>query len=77
VRRFTLLTRPGCGLCEEFEHAALAVAQGRCEIEPVLVDHHPAWQAQYGLTIPVLLDAQGRFICAVTVDVNALEAALS
>lgn len=74
--RFTLLTRPGCHLCEEFETAVLQQFEGRLEIEHVQVDQHPAWRQQYGLSIPVLLDDQDRFICAVTVDETAIEAAL-
>ena len=77
MRRFSLLTRPGCHLCENFEAEVLALFDGRLDIEAVLVDHHPAWQALYGLRIPVLLDAQGQFVCAVTVDAAAIEAALA
>lgn len=77
MRRFTLLTRPGCHLCDDFEGEVLAAFGQRVEIEAVQVDHHPAWRAEYGLRIPVLLDAQDRFVCAVTVDANAIEAALS
>ena len=77
MRRFTLLTRPGCHLCEDFEAEAAALLGTRAEIEAVLVDHHPEWQRLYGGRIPVLLDEAGRFICAVTVDANAVAAALS
>lgn len=77
MRRFTLLSRPGCHLCEDLETEALAWLRGRAEIECAHVDHHPQWLARYGQQIPVLLDADGRFICAVRLDVNALEAALS
>ncbi|MDO9451603.1 MAG: glutaredoxin family protein [Stagnimonas sp.] len=77
MRRFTLLTRPDCHLCEVFEAEVVAVFGERLEIEAVQVDHHPAWQAEYGLRIPVLLDPQERFVCAVTVDANAIRAALS
>ncbi len=77
MRRFTLLTRPDCHLCEEFESEALQQFGGRLEIELVQVDHHPHWQAEYGLSIPVLLDADDRFVCAVTVDADAIEAALA
>lgn len=77
MQRFTLLTRPGCHLCEVFEAEVLALFGEQVEIEPVQVDYHPAWQVQYGLMIPVLLDAQARFVCAVTVDASAIQAALS
>lgn len=77
MRRFTLLTRPGCHLCEDFEAEALQQFEGRLEIEPVQIDHHPQWQRQYGLSIPVLLDANDRFVCAISVDAEAIEAALA
>lgn len=77
VRRFTLLTRPGCHLCEDFEAEVLAGFGGRLEIDAVQVDHHPVWLAEYGLRIPVLLDTQDCFLCEVRVDANAIEAALS
>lgn len=76
-KRFTLLTRPGCHLCEDFETEVLAAFGARLEIEPVLIDHHPAWLAEYGLRIPVLLDARDRFVCEASVDANAVENALS
>ena len=75
--RFTLLTRPGCHLCEDFETEVLATFVGRLEIEAVLIDHHPVWLAEYGLRIPVLLDARDRVVCEASVDANAIEAALS
>ncbi|MES2684201.1 MAG: glutaredoxin family protein [Pseudomonadota bacterium] len=74
--RFTLLTRPGCHLCEDLETEALAAFGDRIAIDTVLVDHHPAWQSQYGLRIPVLLDAQGQFVCEVQLDEAALARAL-
>lgn len=74
--RFTLLTRPGCHLCEDFE-AELAAAFGeRIELEPVHVDAHPEWLAAYGLSIPVLLTEAGAFVCAVQPDIDAVAALL-
>jgi len=77
VRRFTLLTRPGCHLCEDFEAEVQAAFGDRIEIEAVQIDHHPAWREAFGLRIPVLLDAQAQFVCEVVMDANAIEAALS
>ena len=77
MHRFTLLSRPGCHLCEDFEAQVLASFGERLEIDTVQVDHHPHWQAEYGLKIPVLLDAKDRFVCAVLLDANAIEAALA
>ena len=75
--RFTLLTRPGCHLCEEFEAELMAAFGERVEVEAVHVDAHPEWQAAYGLSIPVLLTAAGDFVCAVEVDVEAVTAKLA
>lgn len=76
-RRFTLLTRPGCHLCEEFEAELMADFEGRLEVESAHVDADPAWQQAYGLSIPVLLAPDGCFVCAVSPDAAAVEAALS
>ena len=77
MQRFTLLSRPGCHLCEDFEAALLAAFGERLAIDTVQVDYHPHWQAEYGLKIPVLLDAKERFVCAVMLDASAIEAALA
>ena len=76
-RRFTLLTRPGCHLCEDFEAELMAAFEGRLELETAQVDQHPAWREAYGLSIPVLLAPDGSFVCAVTPDTEAVEAALA
>ena len=76
-RRFTLLTRPGCHLCEDFEAELMASFEGRLEVESALVDSDPVWREAYGLSIPVLLTPDGRFVCAVTVDLAAVEAVLN
>lgn len=75
-QRFTLLTRPGCHLCETLEAEALAAFGERLDIELVQVDHHPEWLAEYGLRIPALLDAQGRLVCEGQLDVEALARSL-
>lgn len=52
-----LLTRPGCGLCEEFEDALCQLA-GQVPLPPVKlldVDSDPELARRYGLDIPVLL----------------------
>lgn len=77
MKRYTLLTRPDCHLCEAFEAELLALFGEQLELELVQVDHHPQWQAEYGLSIPVLLDAQDRFVCAVSLDAAAVTAALA
>ena len=77
LQRFTLLTRPGCHLCEALEADALALFGERIDIELVQVDHHPEWRAQYGLRIPVLLDAQGQWVCEAQLDPEALARSLA
>lgn len=76
LQRFTLLTRPGCHLCETLEADALALFGERIDIELVQVDHHPQWLAEYGLRIPVLLDAQGQLVCELQLDAKALARSL-
>ena len=76
-QRFTLLTRPGCHLCETLEAEALAAFGERLDIELVQVDRPPEWLAQYGLRIPVLLDAQGQLVCEVQLDAEALARSLA
>lgn len=59
--RLTLLSREGCGLCEEFavelavELAALAEQVPLPPLDIADVDSDPEWQRRYGLKIPVLL----------------------
>ncbi len=55
--RLTLLSREGCGLCEEFaaEVAALSEQIPLPPLEIADVDSDPEWQRRYGLKIPVLL----------------------
>jgi hypothetical protein len=57
-----LLTRPGCGLCEEFEEA-LRAHDPAIVLEHADVDSRPDWREHYGRRIPVLLDAGGSVIC--------------
>jgi hypothetical protein len=68
----TLLTRPGCHLCEEFRGELEAAFPGRFEVREACVDDDPEWRRRYGLKIPVLLDAQGRLLCATRFDAAAL-----
>lgn len=65
--RYTLLSREGCELCEEFEQAARAHFGPTVAVEVQDVDSRADWQRRYGLRIPVLLDewneviAEGHF----------------
>ena len=73
---FTLLTRPDCQLCEEFEAELAELFGDELAVEAVHVDAHEAWKLSYSLSIPVLLDGRDQFVCAVKVDRAAVARAL-
>lgn len=56
MRRLTLYSRPGCGLCEELLEALVPLLEGRAEVEVVDVGEDPALLLEYGSRIPVLAD---------------------
>ena len=61
--RLTLLSRPGCHLCEEL-HARVApiVAELGGSVTMVDVDSDPALAARWGEEIPILLDEEGALV---------------
>ncbi len=66
---FVLLSRPGCGLCEEMERAYAALSR-RVPLPPLVVqdvDADPVTARRYGLEIPVLL-LEGIVACKVEFD---------
>jgi hypothetical protein len=67
-----LLGRPDCSLCEEFREALEQAFPGRFELREACVDDDPEWRRRYGLKIPVLLDGEGRLLCATRFDPAAL-----
>jgi hypothetical protein len=69
-------SRPGCHLCEEFIAELIPLCRGRVPLVVADVDRDPALRQAYGLRIPVLC-ADGREICAVTVNHEAVRAALA
>jgi hypothetical protein len=73
--KLTLLTRPECGLCEEFA-AELASHRPDLEVEHADVDSRPEWARRWGLKIPVLLAADGQLVCAERFDAGAVDALL-
>jgi hypothetical protein len=75
--RFSLYSRPGCGLCEEMlsELAVLPAARG-IPIEVIDVDLNPAMQARYGHKIPVLLFA-GELVCHGRLDPQEVDKTLA
>ncbi|MDQ6990443.1 MAG: glutaredoxin family protein [Mariprofundaceae bacterium] len=51
-----LMSRQGCCLCEDAEIVmADFVAQGRCTLDVVDVDQHPALAMRFGMDVPVVL----------------------
>lgn len=74
----TLLSRDGCGLCEEFAEAYRAAFPAQREQLLIAdVDSRPGWQGRYGLVIPVLLDDEGTVICETHFDAAAVGAWLA
>jgi len=67
-----LLTRPECGLCDEFREALEQAFPGRFEVREACVDDRPEWRARYGLKVPVLLDEQGTLLCATRFDPDSV-----
>ena len=54
---FILYSRPGCHLCEM---AKTALKKANLNITEVSVESDPALEAEYGIEIPVLTDANGK-----------------
>ena len=75
--RFTLYSRPGCGLCEEMleELAALPAARG-VAVQITDVDRDPALRERYGHKIPVLMLA-GELVCHGRLDPDEVHKALA
>jgi hypothetical protein len=75
--RFTLYSRPGCGLCEEMleELAALPEARG-IPVQVIDVDRDPELRARYGHKIPVLLLA-AELVCHGRLDPVEVHKALA
>lgn len=75
-RVFTIYSRPGCHLCEEFIEALIPLCRGRARLVVEDVDRDAALREAYGLRIPVLC-TDGREVCATHVDPAAVRAALA
>ena len=75
--KLLLLSRAGCGLCEELEVELIThFGADTFELEHADVDSRDDWRRRYGLKIPVLLDAQGELLCSLRLDVEALQSCL-
>lgn len=75
--RFSLYSRPGCGLCEEMlaELADLPAAQG-IAVDVIDVDGDSAAKYRYGHKIPVLL-LEGELVCHGRLDPEEVHKALA
>jgi predicted thioredoxin/glutaredoxin len=72
--RLALLTREGCGLCDELlaELAALRAREPAVPgVELIDVDSDPALQRRWGLKVPVLL-LDGALVCTARLDTPQL-----
>lgn len=75
--RFSLLSRPGCHLCEDLLaafHALPAAAGHRVDVQDV--DADPMLRKRYGHKIPVLL-LDGELVCHGRLDVEEVHKALA
>jgi hypothetical protein len=72
-RGLVVLTREGCGLCQDMLHELARLAgSGQIPDAQVLdVDSDAEWARQYGLKVPVLL-LDGSVICHYTLNSNEL-----
>ena len=72
-RGLVVLSREGCGLCEEMLHALadLERSQSLPPVTVVDVDSDPELVRQYGLKVPVLL-LDGSVICHYTLNSKEL-----
>ena len=72
-RGLVVLSREGCGLCEDMlrELAELERAQSIPPVSIVDVDSDPELARQFGLKVPVLL-LDGSVICHYTLNSNEL-----
>ena len=72
--RLALLTRDGCGLCDELlaELTALRAREPAIpEVELIDVDSDPALRRRWGLKVPVLL-LDGALVCTARLDTPQL-----
>ena len=67
-----LLSRPECGLCDEFLAELYAAFGPQLTVEVCDVDAGPALRLRWGRLIPVLIDPSGEAICVTRFDAAAL-----
>lgn len=67
VRRWTILSRPDCSLCEALHWELLQLLGPQAHIRLVDISGDAELEGRYGTRIPVLL-ADEEFICAYRLD---------
>ena len=73
----TLMSRPGCGACEEMAYELQRRYRERVLLAIVEVDGDSVLRRRWGLRVPVLLDADGGVICERALDGAAIDEALA
>ncbi|HEX4895097.1 MAG TPA: glutaredoxin family protein [Solimonas sp.] len=77
-RRFLLLVRPDCHLCEAFEDELREHLAGQVyALDHANVDDRGEWRMRFGTRIPVLLDERGRVRAEGRFDPTAFDASAS
>ena len=77
VARLTLYSRPGCHLCDDMKATVRRVAREvPLLLEEVDISTDPAFEAQYGVEIPVLL-VDGKKAAKYRIDEDGLRRILA
>jgi hypothetical protein len=76
MHRVIVYSRPGCHLCECLIEELLPLLARRGDLEVRDVDSNRAWRDRFGSRVPVLT-IDGRIVCEVRLDREAVEQALS
>jgi hypothetical protein len=74
--RVAVYSRPGCHLCERLIEELAPHVRGRARVEVRNIDTQAQWQRRFGTRIPVV-EIDGCVICEYTLDIDAVERALS
>lgn len=76
TERYSLLGRPDCHLCEDFE-LALRAHLGAADyvLDQACVDDRAEWRLRFGSRIPVLLNEDGEVLSEGQFDAQAFERA--
>ncbi|MDX1516966.1 MAG: glutaredoxin family protein [Woeseiaceae bacterium] len=73
---FDVYSRRGCHLCDVLLEQLVELVAGRARIDVHDVDSREDWRDAYGRQVPVV-EFRGRPVCALSLDRDAVEAALA